>query len=133
MPRGNGLQALKLRRDLGLREQALLRGLDLLIFTLASATNDDLVFLRIVLVKEGLFVVNRAGYDFHLHCVLLGGLLHLFQVLVIAVLSKPADNVSVRPVDLQRVGVLVVDMVLKHNVSSLLLIGGCDTLTSMGI
>ena len=43
---------------------------------------------------------------------LLRVLLDLLEMLVVAVLCQPGDNVAVRPVDLQRVRVLVVDVVL---------------------
>lgn len=49
---------------------------------------------------------------------LLRVLLDLFEMLVVAILSQPGDNIAVRPVDLQRVRVLVVDVVLDGRLPS---------------
>ena len=49
---------------------------------------------------------------------LLGVLFDLSEMLVVAVLSEPCDDVLVRPVDLESVSVLVVDVVLCENVST---------------
>lgn len=42
-------------------------------------------------------------------------LLHLLQMLVITILSQPGDHILVRPVDLERVRMLIVDMILDWN------------------
>ena len=39
-------------------------------------------------------------------------LLHLLQVLIVAVFCKPGDDILARPVDLERVRVLIIYMVL---------------------
>lgn len=94
--------------NLGLRELLLLRtqeglGLD-------RALKDDLVL--IILVEQRLLVVYRARGDLHLDRMLLRVLLDLLEMLVVAVLCEPGDDVTLRPVDLQGVLVLVVDVVL---------------------
>ena len=43
-------------------------------------------------------------------------LLDLLEVLIITVLSEPSDDVTFRPVDLERVLVLVVDVVLRKGI-----------------
>ena len=39
-------------------------------------------------------------------------LLNFLKVLIIAVLSKPGDDILVRPVDLESMSVIVVDVIL---------------------
>lgn len=102
------LKTFELGLHLRLREEPLLGRLGTL--GLARALEDNLVLL--VLVEERLLVVDGARGDLHLHGVLLGVLLDLLQVLVVAVLRQPGDDVTLRPVDLERVLVLVVNVVL---------------------
>ena len=45
---------------------------------------------------------------------LLSGLLDFPEMFVITILGQPADNITVRPIDLQCVAMLIVDMVLKN-------------------
>ena len=110
-----GLETFEHRLDLGLREQSLLGGLWRV--ALSVTAKDDLIFFRIVFVEQGLLVVNRPRSHLHLERVLLRVLLDLAQVLIITVLNEPGNNVALRPVDLQRVLVLVVDVVLIRGVS----------------
>ena len=114
MARRKSLQALERRRQLLLGELALLGRPDLLGLLLVGAAEDDLVLLVVVLVKQSLLVVYRARCYLHLEGMLLGVLLHLLQVLVVAVLSEPSDDVTRRPIDLEGVSVLVVDVVLHQ-------------------
>lgn len=58
--------------------------------------------------------MDRTRRDLHLERVLFCVLLDLLEVLVIAVLRKPCDDIARRPVDLESVGVLIVDMVLQN-------------------
>ena len=56
--------------------------------------------------------MNRARSNFHLESMELSSLLNLLQMLVVTVLRKPCDDIFVRPVDLEGVAVIVVDMIL---------------------
>lgn len=109
--RGQGLQALKSGRELLLREQALL-GILYVVFLLAGTAKDNLVLLVVVLVEERLLIMDGARDNLHLDRVLLGVLLHLLEVLIIAVLREPGNHVARRPVDLERVSVFIIDVVL---------------------
>ena len=109
--RGQGLQALESGRELLLREQALLRIL-YVVFLLAGTAKDNLVLLVVVLVEERLLVMDRTRGNLHLDRVLLGVLLHLLEVFVVAVLGEPCDDILVRPVDLESVSVLVMNVIL---------------------
>jgi len=53
--------------------------------------------------------------NLHLHRVLFCSAVDLLQVIVIAVLRQPTNDVSIRPVDLQRPGVFVENVVLLTN------------------
>lgn len=44
-------------------------------------------------------------------------LFHLLEMLVVAVLREPADDISRRPVDLESVRVFVIDMILRDTPS----------------
>ncbi len=61
--------------------------------------------------------MDRTRGDFHLQGMLFRILLHLLQMLVVAVLGQPCDHITIRPVDLKSVRVLVVDVVLKSYIS----------------
>lgn len=102
------LETLEDGLHLGLGEKPLLRRLDAL--QLAGTLEDDLVL--VILVEQSLLVVDGARRDLHLERVLLSVLLDLLEVLVIAVLSQPSDDIALRPVDLKCVLVLVVDVIL---------------------
>ena len=71
--------------------------------------------------------------NLHLERVLLGVLLDLLQMLVVAVLRQPGDDVTVGPVDLQRVRVLVVDVVLNYKHWLRTTLAYRSRLTSIGI
>jgi hypothetical protein len=43
---------------------------------------------------------------------LLGISFDFLQMLIVAILSQPADDIAVRPIDLQRVGMLIIDVIL---------------------
>jgi hypothetical protein len=119
MTRGS-TQPFKLGLRFGNRGEALLRRFLNLNSVLAS--QDDLIVIPI-LVKECTFVMNRAGGDLHLDSMLFSVAFHLLEMFVIAVFSKPSDNILVRPVDLQGVRVFVINVVVdRHlvNVDALL-------------
>ena len=111
---GSHLQAFEDGPDLGLGEEPLLGGLHALRF--AGALEDDLVL--VILVEQGLLVVDRTRSNLHLQRVLFCVLLHLLEMLIIAVLSKPRDNVALGPVDLEGMLMLVVDVVLEGDRSA---------------
>ncbi len=111
--RRKGLEALERRRQLLLGELALLGRPDLLGLLLGSAAKNNLVLVVVVLVEQSLLVVHRTRRNLHLQRMLLGVLLHLLEVLVVAVLGEPGNDITRRPVDLEGVGVLVVDVVLQ--------------------
>ena len=85
VPSGGDLQALEYGLDLGHRQQALLRRLLLRRALLLSAEH-DLVLAVVVLIEQRLLVVYRARNNLHLLRVQVRSLLHLLQVLVVAVL-----------------------------------------------
>ena len=126
---GNGLQLLDLldlvpsrgraqtlegRLGLRHRDEPLLRGL---LSRVDVVTSEDDLIITVILIEERALVVDRARGHLHLERVLLRVLLHLLQMLVVAVLGEPGDHVAVRPVDLQSVRVLIVDVVLDKEVS----------------
>lgn len=45
---------------------------------------------------------------------LLRGLLNLLEMLIVAVFSEPRNNISIRPIDLKRMAMLVINMVLQQ-------------------
>ena len=108
------LEALERRRQLLLGQGALLRVRDILSVLLVRATEDNLVLLIVVLVEQGLLVVYRTRRNLHLKRVLLSVLLDLLEMLIVAVLSQPGDDITRGPVDLERVGVLIVHVVLSY-------------------
>lgn len=109
--RRRDLETFEDRLSLGLRDDPLLGRLCRL--GLLRPTKHNLIFAVIVLVEKCLLVVDRAGSNAHLLRVQLSGLLHLLEVLVVAVLRQPGEDIPVRPVDLEGVSVLVVDVVLR--------------------
>ena len=86
-----------------------------LLLWLLCTTNHD--FILFFFFEESRFVMNRARRHFHLQGVLFRSLFHLPQVLIVTVLRKPADHITVRPVYLQCMRVFVIDMVLNLPVS----------------
>ena len=108
--RRSGAQTLEFRSKSALRQLPLLR-IDFIVLLTVIPAENNLVF-AVVLVEQRLLVVHRSGCNLHLKRMLLRVLLDLLEMLVVAVLCQPGDNVAVRPVDLQRVRVLVVDVVL---------------------
>ena len=112
--RRKGLEALERRRQLLLRQSALLRVRDILSVLLVRTTEDNFVLLIVVLVEQGLLIVYRTRRNLHLERVLLGVLLDLLEMLIVAVLSEPGDDIARGPVDLERVGVLIVHVVLPY-------------------
>ena len=109
VPSRGRAQALEGRLGLRHRDEPLLRGL---LSRVDVVTSEDDLIITVILIEERALVVDRARGHLHLERVLLRVLLHLLEMLVVAVLSQPGDNVAVRPVDLQRVRVLIVDVVL---------------------
>lgn len=107
------LETLKDGLHLGLGEQPLLGGFDDL--QLSRTLKNNLIL--IILVEQSLLIVDRAGSNLHLESVLFGVLLDLLEVLVVAVLCEPGNNVTLRPVDLEGVFVLVVDVVLQQELN----------------
>jgi len=91
---GGHAKAFEFGSDLGHGEQALLRGLRCRRRGIA-ATQDNLIIVSVVLVKECLLVLNGARCDLHLQGVLLCILFNFLQVLVVTVLCQPANNVTV--------------------------------------
>ena len=127
---GNGLQLLDLldlvpsrgraqtlegRLGLRHRDEPLLRGL---LGRVDVVTSEDNLVITIVLIEERALVMHRTRSHLHLQRVLLRVLLHLLQMLVVAVLGQPGDDVLVRPVNLERVGVVIIDVVLKRDKKS---------------
>lgn len=103
------LKTLKLRRHLSLRKETLLGRFDLCRFLSAA---DDHFVLFLIFFEESRFSLYGERSNFHLDSVLLDGLFHLLQMLIIAVLSEPGDDIAFGPVDFEGVRVFVVDMVL---------------------
>ena len=104
------LEAFEDRLYLCAGEQPLLRGFRALLLHIGP-TEDNFIVL-VIFVKQSLLIVNRARGNLHLDCMLLSVLLDLPEMLVVAVLSKPGDDILVRPVDLESMSVLVVDVIL---------------------
>ena len=110
--------ALKLGLGIGNRDQPLFRR-----FLLRGArpVHDNLlVVLVVIIIEQRTFVVDRPRGHLHIEGVLLRRLLDLLQVLIVAVVGQPRDDITLRPVDLEFVEVLVVDVVLS-----------CKTLSSV--
>ena len=107
---GSSTEALEPRGSPALRQLPLLR-VDFVVFRTVIPAKNNLIF-AVVLVEQRLLVVHRSRSNLHLERMLFGVLLDLLEMLVVAVLRQPGDNVAVRPVDLQRVRVLIVDVVL---------------------
>jgi hypothetical protein len=101
-------QPFKLRLLLGNRLDTLLGRL--LRFVDIGSTQHDLVVL--IFVKQGLLIVEGVGSDFHLDRMLLCILFDLFEMLVVAVLGEPSDDILIGPVNLEGVSVFVVDVIL---------------------
>lgn len=112
--RRKGLQSLKVRRELLLRQEALMGGLGLSGLLLVGAAEDNFVLFVVIFVEESLLVMHGTRCDLHLKRVLLGILLYLHEMLVITVLGKPGDNITRRPVDAKRVSMLIVDVILEQ-------------------
>lgn len=104
------LEAFEDRLNLCAGEQPLLRGLGTLLLHIGP-TKDNFIVL-VIFIEQSLLIVDRARGDLHLDCMLLSVLLDLLQMLVIAVLGKPGDNIALRPVDLKGMLVLIVDVIL---------------------
>ena len=122
---------LEFRLDLGHRKQALLGRLFLSRSVIAS--QDNFVFIDVIFVEEGLFVMYRAGSNFHLQCMLLSILLDLLQMLVITIFRKPGNDISVGPIYLKRVSMLVIDVVLAEKSVDRRRTASTRIHTSMGI
>ena len=56
--------------------------------------------------------MHRSRSNLHLERMLFGVLLDLLEMLVVAVLGEPGDDVTLGPVDLESVLVLVINVVL---------------------
>lgn len=106
-----GSQALELGRRFGRRSQTLRRRL-LFVNRIVLAKNYLVLF--IVLIEEGLLIMNGTRRDLHPSSVLLSVALHFLQMLVVAVFRKPSDDIPLGPVDLEGMRVLIVDMVLLN-------------------
>lgn len=118
--------------DLGLGDQPLFRGL-FPVLVVSAFQNDFVIIGIVVLVEESFLVINRAGGDFHFQGVLFRILLHFLQVLIVAVLGQPVDHISVRPVDLERVCMLIIYVVLSIAISIMKKVFVSYLRTSMGI
>lgn len=78
--------------------------------------------------------MQRPRGNFHLDGVLFRILLDFLQVLIVAILSEPRDHIFIGPIDLQRMGVLVVYVVLEFRRLSGRTLQPCPiSLTSIGI
>lgn len=109
---GIGSQAFELGLDFRYGEQSLLGGFR---NGRLVTSQDNLILISVlVLVKQCLLVVNGTRSDFHFDGMLLGILLHLLQMFVVAVLGQPSNDILRGPIDLKRVGVLLIDMVLTR-------------------
>lgn len=79
-------------RSFGGRNQSLLRRLlfDLFALVVGPLHNNFII----IIVEQCTLVVQRTRVDLHLDGMLLGSLLDLFQMLIVAILGKPADDVA---------------------------------------
>jgi hypothetical protein len=100
--------ALKLGFDLGHRDKPLLRRF---LLRRARPVHDNLLIILVILEQRTL-VVDRSRGHLHIERVLLRRLLDLLQVLIVAVLRQPRDDITLRPVDYEFVDVLIVEVVL---------------------
>lgn len=71
-----------------------------------------LLLLLIVIVKEGALGLGSRGSGLE-RGVVVAGLLDLVEVIVITALSEKGDDIALAPVELERLGVLVVDEILR--------------------
>ena len=76
------------------------------------AAQYDLIIVSIIFVEKCTFIMDGTRGHLHFQSMLLSIFLHFLQMLVIAVFNKPSDDIFIRPVDLQRMRMFVVDMVL---------------------
>ena len=109
--RGEGLQALELGWELLPGKETLLR-VHCVIRFLVGPPEHNFILLVVVLVEQRFFIVHRTRCNLHLESVLLRVLLDFLEVLVVAVLGKPRDDIASRPVDLEGVLVFIVHVVL---------------------
>ena len=120
VPSYRGLQSFEDRFHLGHGQQPLLRSFAsrkrLRNLLPVRPSNNNLVVVIIVIViflEQSLLIVYTPRNNLHPHCVLFGGAVDLLQVIVIAVLCQPSDDVLIRPVYLQGPGMLVENVVLR--------------------
>ena len=102
--------ALKLGLDLGHRDQPLLRRF---LLRRARPVHDNLLIILVIIFEQRTLVVDRSRGHLHIERMLLRRLLDLLQVLIVAVLGQPRNDIALRPVDVEVVGVLIVDVVLS--------------------
>ena len=102
--------ALKLGFHFGNRDQPLLRRF---LLRRARPVHDNLLIIFVVVIEQRTFVVGRSRGHLHIERVLLRRLLDLLQVLIVAIVGQPRDDITLRPVDLEFVEVLIVDVVLS--------------------
>ena len=102
--------SLELGLDFGNRDQPLLRRF---LLSRARSVHDNLLIILVVIIEQCTLVVGRPRGHLHIERVLLRRLLDLLQVLIVAIVGQPRDNITLRPVDLEFVEVLIVDVVLS--------------------
>jgi len=102
--------ALKLGLDLGHRDKPLLRRF---LLRRARPVHDNLFIILVIVIEQRTLVVDRSRDHLHIERMLLCRLLDLLQVLIVAVLGQPRDDIALRPVDHEFVMVLIVEVVLS--------------------
>jgi hypothetical protein len=105
-------QTLEFRRDPRFADFAL-RRLDFFFRSLIVVVPKDNFIITVVFIEQSPFVMDGARGNFHLHSVLFCVLFHLLEMFIVTVIREPRDDVTVRPVNLQCVRVLVVNMILS--------------------
>jgi hypothetical protein len=110
------LQTLKSRCDPRFADVTLHR-LNVSLLRLRVVTPKDnfviVIVVPVVFVEECLFIVEGARSNFHLQGMLFCVLLHFLQMLIVTIFCEPCDDVTIRPVNLESVRVLIINMVLR--------------------
>lgn len=110
VPSSGCANALKLGFDFGNRDQPLLRRF---LLRRARPVHNNLLIIFVVVIEQCTLIVGRPRGHLHIERVLLRRLLDLLQVLIVAIVRQPRDDITLRPVDLEFVEVLIVDVVLS--------------------
>lgn len=108
------LQTLKFRCDPRFADITLHRlNVNLLRLSVVTPKDNFVIVVPVVFVEECLLIVDGARSNFHLQGMLFCVLFHFLQMLIVTIFCEPCDDVTIRPVNLESVRVLIINMVLR--------------------